>query len=98
MAGRVFTCLELSPIVWLIMVIELFNPFQAVVRASGEVSQFWSNADANVLWNQGEVLMHKQWWCPLISLSQGLLLINVLGNQILKRRGNREDQERWFVY
>ena len=56
MAGRVFTCLELSPIVWLIMVIELFNPFQAVVRASGEVSQFWSNADANVLWNQGEVL------------------------------------------
>ena len=56
MAGRVFTCLELSPIVWLIMVIELFNPFQAVVRASGEVSQFWSNADANVLRNQGEVL------------------------------------------
>ena len=56
MAGKVFTCLELSPIVWLIMVIELFNPFQAVVRASGEVSQFWSNADANVLWNQGEVL------------------------------------------
>ena len=56
MAGRVFTCLELSPIVWLIMVLELFNPFQAVVRASGEVSQFRSNADANVLWNQGEVL------------------------------------------
>ena len=56
MAGRVFTCLELNPIVWLIMVLELFNPFQAVVRASGEVSQFRSNADANVLWNQGEVL------------------------------------------
>ena len=56
MAGRVFTCLELSPIVWLIMVIELFNPFQAVVRASGETAQFWSNEDANVLWNQGEVL------------------------------------------
>ena len=56
MAGRVFTCLELSPIVWLIMVLELFNPFQAVVRASGEAAQFWSNADANVLWNQGEVL------------------------------------------
>ena len=55
MAGKVLTWLELSPIVWFIMVIELFNPFQAVVRASGEVSQFWSNADANVLWNQGEV-------------------------------------------
>ena len=34
----------------------------------------------------------------LICLSQGLLLINVLGNQILKKRGDREDQERWFVY
>ena len=56
MAGRAFTWLELNPIVWLIMVLELFNPFQAVVRASGDVSQFWSNADANVLWNQGEVL------------------------------------------
>ena len=41
---------------------------------------------------------HRQWWCPLISLSQGLLLINVLGNQILKKRGSREDQERWAVY
>ena len=56
MAGKVLTWLELSPIVWLIMVIKLVNPYQAVVRASGEVSQFWSNADANVLWNQGEVL------------------------------------------
>ena len=58
MAGKVLTWLELKPIVRLIMimVLELFNPFQAVVRASGEVSQFWSNADANVLWNQGEVL------------------------------------------
>ena len=58
MAGKVLTWLELKPIVRLIMimVLELFNPFQAVVRASGEVSQFRSNADANVLWNQGEVL------------------------------------------
>ena len=56
MAGRVVTWLELKPIVWLMMVLELFNPFQAVVRASGETAQFWSNADANVLWNQGEVL------------------------------------------
>ena len=43
-------------------------------------------------------LFHKQWWCPVICSSQGLLLINVLGNQILKKRGDREDQERWFVY
>ena len=56
MAGRVVTRLEFNPNVWLFMVLELFNPFQAVVRASGEAAQFWSNADANVLWNQGEVL------------------------------------------
>ena len=56
MAGRVVTWLELKPIVWLIIVLDLFNPFQAVVRASGETSQFWGNADANVLWNKGEVL------------------------------------------
>ena len=52
MAGRVFTLL----VVWLIKVLDRFNPLQAVVRASGETAQFWSNADANVLWNQGEVL------------------------------------------
>ena len=45
------------------------------------------------------VLFSKtKWWCPVISLSQGLLLINVLGNQILKKRGDREDQERWFEH
>ena len=45
------------------------------------------------------VLFSKtKWWCPVISLSQGLLLINVLGNQILKKRGDREDQERWLQY
>ena len=56
LVGRVFNWFELKLIVWLIMLLDLFNPFQAVVRASGEVSQFWSNADANVLWNKGEVL------------------------------------------
>ena len=79
--------------------ISTHSDLQVLVKKLGAVSQVWSKEEADRMWNKGEVLLS---FCNLCLRSthfllQGLLLVDVLHNEILRRRGKKEDQERYLM-